>query len=299
MVRQQIAGMLRHMGTLSKLSSLVKLEHTVFALPYAYAGMVLGAADAHVDVTVSLVIWVTVAMVGARTLAMGLNRLIDAGIDAHNPRTADRELVTGALRHAQVWVLCAVSLVLLVLATFQLDPITRVLWPVPVALFVLYPYAKRFTWACHLLLGISIGLAPLAAWLAAGGSGSDPVPYLVWLGVAAWIGGFDVIYATADVEFDRANGIHSIPARVGIARALTIVRALHVLTVASFIAAGVLSGFGIVYWIGLALAAGLLAWENSIVSADDMSRIDKAFFTVNSYVGVVLGAALILGSLLD
>lgn len=287
------------MGTISKLSSLVKLEHTVFALPYAYAGMVLGAADAGVDVTVSLVVWITVAMVGARTLAMGLNRLIDAGIDARNPRTADRELVTGALQRSQVWVLCAVSLALLVLATFQLDPLTRVLWPVPVALFVLYPYAKRFTWACHLLLGISIGLAPLAAWIAAGGSGADPVPYLVWLGVATWIGGFDVIYATADIDFDRANGVHSIPARFGIARALTIVRVLHVLTVALFAAAGVLSGFGIAYWIGLAIAAALLAWENSIVSAEDMSRIDKAFFTVNSYVGVVLGAALIAGSLLD
>lgn len=287
------------MGTLRKLSSLVKLEHTVFALPYAYAGMVLGADQADVDVTVALVVWITVAMVGARTLAMGLNRLIDAAIDARNPRTANRELVTGALRRPQVWMLCAVSLALLVVATFQLDPITRVLWPIPVALFVLYPYAKRFTWACHLLLGISIGLAPLAAWLAAGGSGSDVVPYLVWLGVATWIGGFDVIYALDDIEFDRANGLSSIPARFGVARALTIVRVLHVGTVLLFAAAGAISGLAFPFWIGLAIAAALLAWENSIVRPDDLSRIDKAFFTVNSYVGVALGAGLILGSLLD
>ncbi|MBC7460359.1 MAG: UbiA family prenyltransferase [Thermoleophilia bacterium] len=285
------------MGTLRKLASLVKLEHTVFALPYAYAGMVLGADQAGTDITVGLVVWITVAMVAARTLAMGLNRLIDASIDARNPRTADRELVTGALVKPQVWALCAGSLVLLVLATLQLDAITRVLWPIPVALFVAYPYAKRFTWACHLLLGIAIGLAPLAAWLAAGGSGSDVVPYLVWLGVAAWIGGFDVIYALADIEFDRANGLYSIPARFGIPRALTIVHVLHAGTVALFAAAGAIAGLAAPFWIGLAIATALLAWENSIVRPDDLTRIDKAFFTVNSYVGVALGGGLILGSI--
>ncbi len=286
------------MRTLRTLASLVKLEHTIFALPFAYAGMVLGAAAANVGVDAWLVLWTTVAMVGARTLAMGLNRVIDAEIDSRNPRTADRELPSGKLRPGQVWLLCAVSLVLLVGATFALDPVTRVLWPIPVALFVLYPYTKRFTWLCHLVLGLSIGLAPLGAWLATGASGTELAPYLLWLGIATWIGGFDVIYATADVEFDRANDIQSLPARFGIGRALAAVKVAHATTIVAFCAATVLLELGVVAWIGIAIAAALLAWENSIVSADDLSRIDHAFFTVNSWVGVALGGGLVVAGLL-
>lgn len=283
------------MRTARTLASLVKLEHTVFALPYAYAGMVLGAHESGTGLTWQLAAWVTLAMVGARTLAMGLNRLIDAGIDAHNPRTAQREIPSGAVRARTVWLLCAASLALLVASTTQLDPITRVLWPIPVALFVLYPYTKRFTWLCHLVLGISIGLAPLAAWLAAAGSASDAVPYLLWAGVATWIGGFDIIYATADVEFDRAHGVHSIPARFGVTRALRVVRVLHLLTIASFAGAVWLGHLGWFGAAGVVMAAGLLTWENAMVRADDLSRIDQAFFTVNSWVGVILGASCILG----
>lgn len=295
------------------LLSLVKFEHTIFALPFAYAGMVLAAeaaSNGHATdaLSVALIAWITVAMVGARTLAMALNRLIDHAIDARNPRTASRELPSGRISRSQVWVLCAVSLVLLIVATTQLAPITRVLWPIPVALFVLYPYTKRFTWACHAVLGLSIGLAPLAAWLATVGdvsthaaawpmpvAGVVLVPFLLWLGIATWIGGFDVIYATGDVEFDRAEGIRSLPVRFGVRRALLAVRGAHVVTVACFATVGVLASLNIMFWIGLAIAALLLAWENSIVSADDLSRIDRAFFTVNSWVGVVLGAATIVG----
>lgn len=285
------------MRTLRTLASLVKFEHTIFALPFAYAGMMLGAQAANVDVTVELVVWITLAMVGARTLAMGLNRVIDAEIDAQNPRTAVRELPTGKVSAAQVRLLCAVSLALLVAATFQLDPITRVLWPIPVALFLMYPYTKRFTWLCHLVLGLSIGLAPLGAWLATGAPGDELAPYLLWLGIATWIGGFDVIYATADVEFDRANAIQSLPARFGVARALLVTRVAHVITIASFSAAAWLLELGPAAWIGIAIAAVLLAWENSMVSADDLSRIDKAFFTVNSWVGVALGGGLVIAGL--
>jgi 4-hydroxybenzoate polyprenyltransferase len=285
------------MRTLRTLASLVKLEHTIFALPFAYAGMMLGAQVADVDVTVSLVIWITLAMVGARTLAMGLNRVIDAEIDARNPRTAIRELPTGKVTPGQVWIMCAVSLALLIVATFQLDPITRVLWPIPVALFVLYPYTKRFTWLCHLVLGVSIGLAPLGAWLATGAPGDELAPYLLWIGIACWIGGFDVIYATADVEFDRANGIQSLPARFGIGRALLVTKIAHAITIACFSAATVMLDLGPAAWVGIAIAAVLLTWENSMVSADDLSRIDKAFFTVNSWVGVALGAGLVIAAL--
>jgi 4-hydroxybenzoate polyprenyltransferase len=285
------------MRTARTLASLVKLEHTIFALPFAYAGMVLGADAADRDITVSLVVWTTLAMVGARTLAMGLNRVIDAEIDARNPRTAIRELPTGKVTPLQVWLLCAVSLVLLVGSTFQLDPITRVLWPIPVALFVLYPYTKRFTWLCHLVLGLSIGLAPLGAWLATGASGAQLDPYLLWLGIGLWIGGFDVIYATADVEFDRANGVQSIPARFGIARALRIVRVAHAGTIVAFAGAALRLELNAAAWVGIAIAAALFVYEHSIVSADDLSRIDRAFFTVNSWVGVALGAGLVVAGL--
>lgn len=283
-------------STLRTLASLVKFEHTVFALPFAYAGMVLGSRSADASIGAWLVLWTTLAMVGARTLAMALNRVIDAEIDARNPRTASRELPTGRLRPVHVWLLCAASLVLLVGSTLALDPVTRLLWPIPVALFVLYPYTKRFTWLCHLVLGLSIGLAPLGAWLAAGGAGNQLAPYLLWLGIAMWIGGFDIIYATADVEFDRANGISSLPARFGIAKALVVVRVAHVCTIAAFTAAAAQLDLGVAAFVGIAVAAALLAWENSMVSADDLSRMDQAFFTVNSWVGVVLGASLVVGA---
>lgn len=289
--------MLARMKTVRTLASLVKFEHTIFALPFAYAGMVLAAARDDVTLSIATVVWITVAMVAARTLAMGLNRVVDAEIDAHNPRTAGRELPSGKLRRSQVWMLCAGSLVLLVLATLQLDPITRVLWPIPVALFVLYPYTKRFTWLCHLVLGLSIGLAPLGAWLATGGPGDVLAPYLVWIAIALWVGGFDVLYATEDVEFDRANAIQSIPARFGIARAVWVTRVAHVGTIALLAWAGTLLELGPVFWVGLVVGAALLVWENSMVSSDDLTRLDLAFFTINSWVGVVLGTSLALGVL--
>lgn len=280
-----------------RMSTLVKLEHTLFALPFAFAGLVLGCAAADIPITAALVLWVTLAMIGARTLAMGLNRLIDAELDARNPRTASRELPSGLVTRRQVWLLCAASLALLVASTFALDPLTRVLWPVPVAAFVLYPYTKRLTWACHLVLGVTIGMAPLAAWLAVGASPAALPPYLLGAALAAWIAGFDVIYSTADVEFDRAEGLHSLPARFGVGPALLVVRLLHVLAVGLLVWLGVVAQLGVPYWIALVLAAALLAWENSIVGADDLSRIDVAFFTVNSWVGVVLGAGIIAGTL--
>ena len=289
--------MLASMQTARTLASLVKLEHTIFALPFAYAGMVLAAARDDVTLSVATVVWITVAMVGARTLAMGLNRIVDAKIDARNPRTAMRELPTGRVRPIHVVLLCVASLALLLASTLQLDPITRVLWPIPVALFVLYPYTKRFTWLCHLVLGLSIGLAPLGAWLATGAPGSVLAPYLVWIAIGLWVGGFDVLYATEDVEFDRANAIYSIPARFGISRAVWVTRIAHVGTIALLAWAGVLFELGPLFWIGLVIGAVLLTWENSMVSSDDLTRLDLAFFTVNSWVGVVLGTALALGVL--
>jgi 4-hydroxybenzoate polyprenyltransferase len=281
------------MHTVSIMFRLVKFEHTVFALPFAYAGMLLAASQVSSGASQGLgtlswntVLWITVAMVGARTCAMAVNRLVDAAIDARNPRTAGREIPSGAISRQRVAGLIVVSLALLVLATTQLDPITRILWPIPVVMFVVYPYTKRFTWMCHAVLGVSIGLAAPGAWLAV--TGEAPLPaWLLAAAIATWIGGFDVIYATQDVEVDRAEGLHSLPARFGIARALTITRVSHVVTIACLAGVGAACGLGVVYWIGLGVVAALLAWENSIVSPHDLRRVNAAFFTINGVLGIV------------
>ncbi len=286
------------MSSIATMFRLVKFEHTVFALPFAYAGMVLATdASTGASVTASLVLWITAAMVGARTFAMAVNRLVDAGIDARNPRTAMRDIPSGAITPTRVLLLSIAALVLLIAATFQLHPITRVLWPIPVALFVLYPYTKRFTWMCHFILGVSIGLAPLGAWLAVTGTPSATAWFLVGA-ITTWIGGFDIIYATQDVQVDREQGLCSIPARFGVATALRITRGSHVITAGCLIAAGLLADLGIAYWATLVVVCGLLAWENAIVRPSDLSRVNAAFFTINGvlgivYLGGVIGAVLL------
>ena len=270
--------------------SLVKLEHTVFALPFAYVGAILAVDGIP---SLSQVVWVTLAMVGARSLAMALNRLIDAEIDARNPRTQGREIPAGLLSRAQVVAFCIGALVLFLVAVWQLDPIVRWLWPIPVALFVLYPYTKRFTWLCHLVLGCSIGLAPLGAWLAVGG---DVVwaPFMIAAAVALWIGGFDVIYATTDVEFDRQEDLCSLPSRFGIGPALIVTRVCHLTAIALLAGAGLTLDLGPGYFLGLAAVAALLAYENSIVHPDDLSRVNIAFLTVNGAISIVYLAGVLV-----
>jgi 4-hydroxybenzoate polyprenyltransferase len=287
------------MPSLSRFASLVKFEHTIFALPFAYAGTLLamnagtlGDEPVHVDWLTFL--FITTAMVGARTLAMGLNRLIDAEIDARNPRTASREIPSGLVSRRAAWGLCAVSLVVLVASTFGLDPITRVLWPIPVALFILYPYTKRFTWLCHLVLGLCTGLAPLGAWLAVTGE-VGKVGVLLTVAAACWIGGFDIIYACSDVDFDRANGLKSLPASFGIARALLVTRAAHAITAIALVAVAEASGMGVAYSVGVLVVIALLVYENAIVHADDLSRVNAAFFTTNGIIGMVFLASVLLG----
>jgi 4-hydroxybenzoate polyprenyltransferase len=230
--------------------------------------------------------WITLAMVGARSLAMALNRLIDADIDRRNPRTASRELPSGRLRRGQVVGACAVSLAALLVAVSQLPVETRVLWPVPVAAFVLYPFTKRFTWTCHLALGLTIGLAPIGAWLAVTGD-LEPAPILLGLAVAAWIAGFDVIYALLDVDFDRANGVESVPARFGSARALWVTRALHATAIALLAAAGAAAGAGALYGLGVAACALVLLYESAIVRPGDPRRIQAAFGQSNGLLAIV------------
>ena len=279
--------------TARRLASLVRLEQTVFALPHAYAGAILGAGGSP---GVRLLAWITVAMVGARSFAMAANRLIDHAIDGRNPRTAGRELPAGLLSRRQVWAVAAGSLAIFLVAVWQVAPIARTLWPLVVIPMVLYPYAKRFTPLSHLALGITIGLAPVGAWVAVTDS-VDWQAFLLGGAVALWVAGFDVIYATADVEIDRAQGLHSLPADIGIGRALLATRLMHAGTVVLLAALGAELSLGPAYAVGVAVVAALLAYENAIVRPHDLSRVNAAFFTVNGLIslaflaGVVVDAA--------
>jgi len=262
--------------------SLVKFEHTIFALPFAYVGAFLavdGVPSAH-DL-----VWLTVAMVGARSLAMGLNRLIDAGLDARNPRTAGRELPSGLLSPAAVVAFCVTSLGAFLLAVYQLDPLVHWLWPIPVAGFVIYPYLKRWTWTCHLWLGAVDGLAPIGAWAAITGT----LPWEAWaLGgaVALWVAGFDLFYALLDLEIDRAQGLRSAAVRFGEGGVFWGARLFHLGTVALLVAAGLGLPVGALYWIGVAAVAALLGYEHSLVRPGDLRRLDTAFFTMNGVISV-------------
>ncbi|HEY7380102.1 MAG TPA: UbiA-like polyprenyltransferase [Gaiella sp.] len=266
-----------------RFARLVRLEHTVFALPFAYVGALLAADGWPGWATMG---WITLAMAGARTLAMGLNRLVDAELDARNPRTASRELPSGALSQMQVGALCLAALGIYVLAVFQLDPIVRWLWPIPVALFVAYPYLKRYTWLCHLWLGACLGLAPVGAWLAVTGAAPWEA-WLVGLAVALWVAGFDLFYSLFDLDHDRLAGLHSWATRFGEPGVFQGARAMHLGTVAALALAGWGLERGAWYWIGVATVAGLLLYEHRIVRPGDLRRLDAAFFTVNGVISIV------------
>jgi 4-hydroxybenzoate polyprenyltransferase len=266
-----------------RFARLVKIEHTVFALPFAYVGALLSV---HGIPSVHDLVWITLAMVGARSLAMGLNRLIDAGIDARNPRTATRELPAGLLTSPQVAGFCVAAFALFVLSVFQLHPIVRWLWPIPVAAFVVYPYLKRFTWLSHLWLGAVDGLAPVGAWVAITGR----LPWAAWaLGgaVALWVAGFDFFYALFDERVDREQGLHSVAVRFGERGAFHGARLAHLGTVVLLGVAGAALHLSVAYWAGLGLVTLLFLYEHSLVRPGDLRRLDAAFFTVNGIISVV------------
>jgi 4-hydroxybenzoate polyprenyltransferase len=224
-------------------------------------------------------------MVGARSLAMGINRVVEAEIDARNPRTSGRELPSGGLSKAQVTGFCALAFALYLVACFQLDPLVRWLWPIPLVGFVVYPYLKRFTWLSHFWLGAVDGLAPVGAWVAVTGE----LPWEAWaLGaaVALWIAGFDFFYSLFDRDVDSEQGLHSVAVRFGVGGAFWGARLLHLLTVALLAAAGVGLDLGWAYWLGVGAVALLLAYEHSLVRPNDLRRLDAAFFTVNGVISV-------------
>lgn len=280
------------------LLELVKFEHSIFALPYAYVGALYGAAVIGRWATWAELVWITVAMVGARAFAFVLNRAADKEIDARNPRTAGRAVPAGLIKAGELWAFAAVMLAAFLFAVWQLHPITRWLWPIVLAAFVIYPYTKRFTWLCHYWLGLCLGLAPVGAWVAVGAPLGDPAPWVFGAAVTFWTAGFDIIYATQDVECDVRDGVHSVPADLGVAWGLLMTRVVHVLTVVLLLAGGVLVSAGWPYYAALAVAAILLAYENAIISPGDLSRVNAAFFTLNGVIAITLFAGVLVDRLL-
>ena len=274
---------------------MVKFSHTVFALPFALAAVAI-AARGH-GVTVAQIAAIVLAMVGARTAAMGFNRIVDRRIDTANPRTAGRELPTGKVSLAAAASLTVASATLFLAAAAWLAPLCLQLAPIVLVLVLGYSFTKRFTWLCHLFLGLAIGSAPAAAWIAVRGRLDAPALWLS-LAVATWIAGFDILYALDDRDFDRKAGIHSIPARFGVPAALALSAVLHAASVAALLIAGHSAGLGWIYLTGMAVVIAMLAWEHAILRPSDLSRLNVAFFNLNGYVSVIYFAATLADVLL-
>jgi 4-hydroxybenzoate polyprenyltransferase len=275
--------------------SFVRFSHSVFALPFALAGALLAAR--HSSITVATVGWILGAMVSARSAAMGFNRLVDARMDGLNPRTANRELPRGAMTTREAAIFVVVAALCFAYCAWRLSPLCFLLSPVALAIVFWYSLAKRYTAWTQMFLGLAMAVAPVGGWLAVGGRGGWE-PWILALAIGTWVGGFDVLYACQDVDFDRAHGLRSIPARFGIVAALRISRAMHVVTIVSLLALPVVTSLSVWYEAGVALVAGLLLFEQSLISANDLSQVKRAF-DMNGYVGIlyliVLAVAIYVG----
>ena len=281
------------LNRLSTYASFVRVSHSVFALPFALAGALFALHEkgphpfsaANLEKGVRPLFWVVVAMVAARSAAMGFNRLVDARMDALNPRTANREIPRGAMSMREAAIFVAVSSAAFVFASWRLNSLCFALSPVALAIVFWYSLAKRFTTWTQLFLGLAMAVAPVGGWLAAGGR-SGWEPWLLAAAIGTWVGGFDVLYACQDLEFDRAHGLHSIPVRFGVRASLAISRAMHVLAVCCLLALALVSPLGAVYLAGVAVVAAVLVYEQSLVRADDLSQVKRAF-DLNGYVGIL------------
>ena len=267
---------------------LIRFSHTVFALPFALAAVAL-AWTQH-TLALSTVIWILVAMVGARSAAMGFNRLVDRNFDALNPRTSGWELPQGKVRIWEAVLLILLSSLLFMFAAYQLNFLCFILSPLALAIIFFYSLTKRFTWAAHFFLGLALSLAPVGAWLAVTGQpdslASLRIPLLLGVAVLFWLAGFDVLYSLQDYEFDRTHGLRSIPVRFGIERSLKLSSFFHALTALFLILVGWSAQLGAIYWVGVAAVSIILIWEHRLVTAVDFSRINRAFFEFNAYVSV-------------
>lgn len=267
---------------------MIKIEHTLFALPFAFMGALVGSMveKGHLP-SWAQIGWVLVAMIGARSAAMALNRLIDAAIDAKNPRTANRAIPAGLLKAGEVILFTGVSFGLLILAAWMLEPLSFYLLPIAVFMLVFYSFTKRFTWLCHVILGFTIALAPLGGWVAVTNVIDWPA-IIFFITVACWTTGFDVVYACQDYEFDKKEGLHSIPVRFGIPGALKIARGFHIVTMLGFVLLIWLTNLSWIYILGVVIACGLLIYEHLIVKPNDLTRLNTAFFTMNGTLSMVV-----------
>jgi len=284
------------MKSIKEFLEFIKFEHTIFALPFAYMGMVLAANGWP---TWYQFMWITIAMASARTLAMGANRIADRWIDANNPRTANRPLIKGTISTKTALTGTIFSAIILALAAYQLSPLTFKLLPGAYIFLIGYSFTKRFTWLSHFILGFTDGLAVMGAWVGIRGSlfTYDDLPaWLLLTIVTLWIGGFDIIYACQDVKFDRRMGLQSIPAKFGIPFALRLSSICHIITVLLLFGLGLLLGYGWLYWIGMIIIICLLIWEHLLVHPDDLTKINLAFFNINGYISITLFLS-ILGSI--
>jgi 4-hydroxybenzoate polyprenyltransferase len=264
---------------------MIKFEHTLFALPFAFLGAILAADGLP---TVKQIVWITIAMVGARSAAMTFNRIVDRDIDARNPRTATRELPSGRLSVGFAWTFLYVSIAVFLIASYSLNWLTFALSPLALMVILGYSYAKRFTAFAHVLLGLAIAISPSAAWIAVRGEIYHEVPLLLSLVVLMWTAGFDVLYACQDIEFDRSAGLRSIPARYGIGNSLWIARLFHLQAFVALVLLYLVSGLGWPALIGVVAVGALLVYQHTLVRADDLSRLNAAFFTTNAFVSVIL-----------
>jgi 4-hydroxybenzoate polyprenyltransferase len=271
-------------GKLVTYLSFIRFSHSVFALPFALTGALLAWRTAPFEWR--QILWVIVAMVSARSAAMAFNRLVDARIDALNPRTASREIPRGVLSRRDATIFVAATSAIFIVSAFQLNRTCGWLSPVALAIVFWYSLAKRYTSYTQAFLGLAMAVAPVGGWLAAGGAIEAPEPWLLGLAIGLWVGGFDILYACQDLDFDRAHGLHSIPVRFGVARSLAISRVMHVATIACMAALGVLVPLGPIYFAGVALVAGLLFYEQSLVSEHDLSQVKRAF-DLNGWVGIL------------
>lgn len=263
---------------------LVKLEHTVFALPFALIGLITAVHDLP---KISVVLAVIVAFTGARAAAMSLNRLIDATLDGKNARTRERSIPKGMISKRAALLFATISFLIMIIAASCLPPLCLQLSPIAIIWLSFYSFTKRFTWLCHFVLGTALGGAALGGWIAAGGSLLVPAPWFLALAVTTWVAGFDIIYACQDVDFDRKENLYSLPANFGIKAALIVSSLLHVITIMALVYFGLLLNLGLFFWCGISLIAAMLVWEHRLVRPDDLSNVNAAFFNINGVVSVV------------
>lgn len=286
-----LATLIRLWRVFKEWAEMVKIEHTVFALPFALSGMVLAVPELPGG---TVVVWTVLAFAGARAAAMTLNRLIDAEIDGGNPRTSTRAIPAGRITKSQALMFVGGAFAIMIYAASNLPRLCLYLSPVAVAWLSFYSYTKRFTWACHFVLGIALGGAALGGWIASSGQVLGLAPWLLAACVSTWVAGFDIIYACQDVDFDRSHSLYSLPAKFGVATSLRISSLLHVLAVMGLCLLGFVLSLGWFFWLGVVLVAFMLVWEHSLVGPKDLSKVNAAFFSANGYVSIAICVAIVL-----